>query len=694
MSGVSPPRARPGAPNENNGSSGLMTLISAVVIVASLSIARDVLIPIALAVLLSFVLAPLVNVLRRVWLGRVPAVLIAVLLALGVILGVGGLIGAQVAGLAGDIPRYTSTIEHKVQAIQGATIGRLSTLVDRMTKQIDRGSHASTPAGRMDAGGSPGAAPADPANPAGKPTPVEVHQPDLSPTELAQRVLEPILSPLATTGIVVVVAIFILLRQDDLRDRLIRLFGTDDLHRTMTAMDEAAHRLSRYFLTLLALNTMFGCVIGLGLFAIGVQSPMLWGIVAILMRFVPYIGALLSAVLPVALAAALDPGWSMVLWTVTLFVVCEAVMAQVVEPMAYGRSTGLSPLSVVVAAIFWAWLWGPIGLVLSMPLTLCLVVLGRHVERLNFLDVLLGDRPALTPVESFYNRMLAGHVDEVQDDAEQLLKVCSLSTYYDEVAIPGLRLATADIGRGVLTEAQTARIVGGVKELLDELADYDDDDDASSSPEDAAPAGLLPDQRARLSPLPVSQGNSAVLCVAGRGPLDEVASALVAQLLGKRGLEARVVPHAAVNARAAVAALDMTDVATICLTYVGISGTSSHLRYTVRRLRARNPTALILVGLWPADMAGDNRLRAAVAADAYAASLREMVATCLAQALGSAERLATTDMGAGPGGFETDAGLAGTLPSPDPDGAAGKLGRAAAAVPSAIADAASDGLLP
>jgi hypothetical protein len=357
-------------------------------------------------------------------------------------------------------------------------------------------------------------------------------------------------------------------------------------------------------------------------------------------------------------------------------------MAQVVEPMAYGRSTGLSPLSVIVAAIFWAWLWGPVGLVLSMPLTLCLVVLGRHVERLSFLDVLLGDRPALTPVESFYNRMLAGHVDEVQDDAEQLLKACSLSAYYDEVAIQGLRLATADIERGVLTEAQTIRIVGGVNELLEELNDHDDGD-ADSQPGTVDRVGLLP----------AWQEPPAVLCVAGRGPLDEVASTLLAQLLGKHGLGARIVPHAAVSTRAAVAALDMAGVRTICLTYAGIAGTSSNLRYTVRRLRARNPTATIVVGLWPTDMLGDDRLRAAVAADVYAASLRETVAACFAQASGFANTSAAAAVSAGPGEFETDAGRSGTLPRSDPDGAVGKQGRAAAAVASDTPDADGDGLL-
>ena len=276
---------------------------------------------------------------------------------------------------------------------------------------------------------------------------------------------------------------------------------------------------------------------------------MLWGIVAALMRFVPYIGALLSAALPMALAAAVDPGWSMVAWTAALFLIGEMTMGQVIEPLVYGHSTGLSPVSVVVAAIFWGWLWGPVGLILSMPLTLCLVVLGRHVDRLEFLDVLLGDRPALTPVESFYHRMLAGDVEEVQDYADQLLDDRSLSSYYDEVAIPGLKLAAVDIERGVLTENQIIGIKDGVEYLLGELSDYDDSDPSPHAAE-SSPAGPSRDQQAltkRLAPEspgtpaqdalpPVWRVPSAVLCVAGRSPLDEAASAMLAQLLGKHGL--------------------------------------------------------------------------------------------------------------------------------------------------------------
>jgi AI-2E family transporter len=256
------------------------------------------------------------------------------------------------------------------------------------------------------------------------------------PVALLRKYLSPVLSPFATVGIILVVAIFVLLQKEDLRDRMIRLFGSNDLHRTTVAMDDAAHRLSRYFLAQLGLNAAFGLIIGIGLYLIGVPNPVLWGILSGLLRFVPYIGSFISAGLPIAVAIAVDPGWSMVIWTIALYVVVELSVSQGID----GHSTGLSPFAVVVSAIFWSWLWGSVGLVLSMPLTLCLVVLGRHVDRLEFLDVLLGDRPPLTPVESFYQRMLAGDADETQDHAELLLKERSLSSYYDEVALKGLQL--------------------------------------------------------------------------------------------------------------------------------------------------------------------------------------------------------------------------------------------------------------
>ena len=408
-------------PADTPGVQGLLTLAVAVVVVAGLYLGREVMIPIILAVLLSFLLAPLVNVLRRMHLGRVPSVLLAVVLALGVILAFAGVIGTQLAELAPDVPRYASAVQQKVDSAQQILFGRVVTIVRRLGRQLDNADTAKTSE----------ASPATPdasAKNEQKAIPVEMHEPEPTTVQLAQRILAPIVAPLLSTAIVFIVAIFILLQREDLRDRLIRLFGSSDLHRTTVAMNDAARRLSKYFLTQLGINATFGVIAGTGLYFIGVPSPVLWGVLAMLLRFVPYIGAPLAAMAPLTLAAAVDPGWSMVLWTAALYAIGETIMGQAVEPMLYAQSTGLSPFSVVVAAAFWTWLWGPVGLILSTPLTLCLVVLGRHVERLEFLDIILGDRPPLTPVESFYQRILAGDPDEARAQAELMLKDRSLSS--------------------------------------------------------------------------------------------------------------------------------------------------------------------------------------------------------------------------------------------------------------------------
>ena len=628
-------------PAELPGLQALTTLAVAVVVVAALFLAREVLVPITLAILLSFVLAPLVALLRRVGLPRVPSVVAAVLVALGVLLLLGGVIGAQVASLAGDVPRYAARVERKVEAVRSYTIGQITAMTNTLGRQM------APPAAAPPAPAPPSSTPASPPSEAPKPVPVEVHQPDPTPLEIATRVLSPILSPLATMGIVLLVSVFMLMQREDLRDRMIRLFGSGDLHRTTAAMDDAAARLSKYFLTQLALNAAFGVVIGLGLLLIGVPSPVLWGIIAALMRFVPYVGAIGAAILPVTLAAAVDPGWSMALWTVALFLVVEPVTGQIVEPLVYGHSTGLSPVSVVISAIFWAWLWGPVGLILSTPLTLCLVVLGRHIDRLEFIDVLLSDQPALTPAESFYQRILAGDADEALDQAEALLRDRPLSSYYDEVALKGLQLAANDALRGVLTEDQLRNIQDAIDGVVVDLADQDDADVAKSKSEPAnSPVGQAatvppvlpaPAETARNLP-PEWAGTAPVLCVAGRGALDEAACTMLVQLLGKHGLQARVVSQDGVS-RGRIASLDVEGVAMVCVSFIEASGSPSPLRYMMRRLRQRLPGAPILVGLWHADAAllGDERLRAMVGADHYVTSLRDAVNACLAAAHAASE---------------------------------------------------------
>ena len=409
----------------------------------------------------------------------------------GIILAVGGVIGVQIAGLSTDVPRYAATVQAKVAAVRGATLGRLTGLLAALNRQSAKdASSPPGPAGAAKPGPSnetkPGPASPGLDQPATqKPIPVEVSQPT-SPWDIARSLITPILEPVSDTLIIIIIAVFILLQQDDLRDRMIRLFGSSDLHRTTEALDDAGRRLGRYFLAQLGINATFGVIVAIGLMLIGVPSPTLWGVVAALLRFVPYIGAVIAGLLPAALAAAVDPGWSMVLWTVGLFAAVEAITGQVVEPLIYGHSTGLSPAAVVIAAIFWTWIWGPIGLVLSTPLTLCLVVLGRHVERLEFLEVMLGDRPALTPVENFYQRMLANDPDETLQQAELLLKERPLTAYYDEVAIKGLQLAANDAARGVLGPDKLDRIKANVHSLIADLADVNDQDPSPGERADAA----------------------------------------------------------------------------------------------------------------------------------------------------------------------------------------------------------------
>ncbi len=623
---VTPASGLAEAPNEG---SRVFALQVGVVVVAALYFGREVLIPITLAMLLSFILAPVVELFRRVRVPRVPAVLLSVVLALGIIVGFGTVIGAQISQLAGNIPQYAETVEKKIDSVRKYTVGRVADFTSKIGRQAPERKQAA-PAEQATAPVAPAAAETKPAT---------------SPMELAQTYVSSILSPLGTLFVVVVVAIFMLLQEDDLRDRMIRLFGATDLHRTTEAMNDGAKRLGRYLLTQLAINAAFGVVIGVGLYFIGVPNPVLWAMLSALLRFVPYVGSFISAGLPIAMAAAVDPGWSLVIWTAVYYVVAELVVSQAIEPLVYGHSTGLSPFAVVVSAIFWSWIWGPVGLILSMPLTLCLVVLGRHVERLAFLDVLLGDRPALTPAESFYQRILAGDADEAQDQAEVLLRDHALSNYYDQVALKGLQMAAKDVERGSLPEAKLERLKRTVKGLVRELESHDDAvPDPGKEKQDVGVAGKVDDSPAvpdTAVPPPVGRVPApwreagAVVCLAGRGPLDEAASAMLAQLLQKHGMGARVVEHD-IMSRETIGAFDVSGVTMVCVSYLDIAGSPSHLRYLIQRLRRRLPGVPVLVGLWPAEDAvlHEERVRAVIGADYYATSLGEAVGFCVGAAGG------------------------------------------------------------
>jgi predicted PurR-regulated permease PerM len=617
-------------PPEAPGMRALVSIVTGVVVICALYFGRAVLIPIILAVLLSFLVAPFVDLLRRLKLGQVPSVILAVLVALSVLTAVGALIGAQMAQLAGDLPRYQVAVERKIDAVQERTVGRADAFLGKAATALKRISPNRQEEIRKSQENQT-------ASPIDAPMPVEVHEPSPSPVELAQRFLSPIISPLETTGIVLIVAIFILLQREDLRDRLIRLFGSRDLHRATTAMDEAARRLSRYFLAQLGINMGVGIVISIGLAIIGVPGALLFGVLTGLLRFVPYVGTWIAALLAVVFATAVGPGWSMMIWTIVLFGVTDVVAGQIVEPMLYGHSTGLSPFAVIVAAIFWSWIWGPIGLVLSTPLTLCLVILGRHVDRLEFLDVLFGDRPALTPAENFYQRLLANDPDEALVQAETLLKERSLSAYYDEVALEGLRIAHQDVLRGVVTADQLKRINESAMDIIEGLEEVEDVVMAAR-PEEEPPASLeMSDRDAGIvheAPPAhfdaAKEGHtSSVLCIAGRGVLDDLAATIAVQLFRKHGLGADLAPYERFS-RTRFDEVDLTGVSLICVISFDAAESPPYLRNLLRRLHQRAGLADLIVGLVVPDSALEGE--AVIRKTSAATSFKELVEACVAAA--------------------------------------------------------------
>lgn len=571
-------------PPQLPGVRGLLSLAVGVVVVTALAMAKEVFVPITLAILLSFILAPLVSAQTRIHIPRVPAVLASALCAVVFFAVIGSVIGAQFAGLAGDLPRYATQIETKIAALRQKTISRFPLLEKSWPAHLLPGTGEEKPA-----------VPPTQSAPASSSESIQ----STDPAHLAVSILLPALAPIAEAAIVGIVAIFILIQKNDLRDRIIRLFGTRDLHRTTVAMDEAARRLSHYFLAQLAVNTGFGLIVGCGLALIGIPSPGLFGILAGILRFVPYIGAIMAAVLPAALAAAASPHWAMMWWTLALVGGVEAVTGQFVEPFVYGNTTGLSPLSIVVAAIFWTWLWGPIGLVLATPLTLCLVVLGRYVEHFEFLDVLFGDQPALTPVENFYQRMLARDPDEALHQADILLKQMPLAAYYDDVAISGLRLAAYDAERGVLRADDVERLKQSILSLVEDLEDYDDQPPEIAaglvSPPTAAPVG--PETSTEVQPhlAEPSATMVPVICIPGRGAFDQVVGHIFVQLLKKRNIPARL--EAGFGATRYQNA-EPADPAILCVMYLEIRNNSTAARALVRRLVQREQNSKIVVGLW------------------------------------------------------------------------------------------------
>jgi predicted PurR-regulated permease PerM len=597
-------------------------LIVFIGLVAILYFGRPVFVPLAVAILLAFILAPLVRALNRWHLGRIPSIVAVVLIAFLIIFGLGMVLGQQVKHLAATLPEYQATLTKKIDELRGMTAGRgtlgqASDVLQNLDRELKNESGAIAEQ-RM------------------APVPVEIQQPVPAPLEVIQRIINPLLDPLMTTGIIIVFVIFFLVQREDLRDRLIRLAGSTDLHRTTIAIDDAGHRLSRYLLTQTALNAAFGVIIGGGLGLIGVPNPVLWGILAAALRFVPYIGAFIAAAFPLALAVAVDPGWTTVILTAALFLIVELIVGQVLEPLLYGHSTGVSPVAVVVAAMFWTWLWGPIGLLLSTPLTVCLDVLGRHVDRLRFLDILLGSKPALNPPESFYHRILSGNSDEAIEQAESMLKTDSLSGFYDKVAVEGLRLAAIDAHRGALDLNRLKKIRAAVEGLVADLSQFDEVKPSPSitprgSDNKSEPA-VSQSVRLPLLARDELQGAwaspTAVLCISGPSPLDEAATAILAQIIEKHGFGVRVEKHQVVSP-VNIFHLGGEGVALVCVSYIDVNDAPSRARAAIRRVQRQIPNVSVLAGLWGPNKDESGAIRSELRASYYANSLSEAVSICI-----------------------------------------------------------------
>jgi predicted PurR-regulated permease PerM len=535
-SGTAPPPSSAAASPQGRATG----IIAFAVVLTLLYLGRDVLIPLTLALMLSLLIAPLVSALRRIGLGQTGSVLAAVL-AVALLCGATAVVlGTQILRMASSLPQYQETIQQKLHNLDEVTVGRLNTLTGEVTRLIDGRSTTGIPTAPTSANEQ-----AD-SSPAPNPIPLELREPTSSPFQIIRRVLASVWAPVETTGIVLVVLLFVLLEREALRDRFIRVIGGTEIRLITLALNDAGERLSRFFVSQFAVNLGVGVAIGLGLALLGLPHALLWGTLAGILRFVPYVGVWIAALFPAALALAVVPGWSLAVNTLGLFAVVEVIAGQLVEPQLYGHTTGLSPLSVVVAAIFWSALWGPIGLILSTPLTLCILVGGRHIRALRFLDLLLGDTQALTLPQKFYQRALSGDSHEIIAVARAFLKRNTLADYCDLVLLPALHLALLDLALGVTTHDQELKIrdvIVTVVSTIDGESFRPSRQRDRSSVLNATSGQMLRLQRELLTgkwqgPLTVPPG-SVMICVGLGSTADDLAAELLVRILRAQKLDAR-----------------------------------------------------------------------------------------------------------------------------------------------------------
>lgn len=563
-------------------------------IVATLYFAREVLIPLALAALLTFLLAPLVTRIER-WIGRIAAVLLVVALIFTGFGAAGWMLTRQLVDLATKLPEYKGNIVTKMHAFEvpkGGAFTKLSQMVDELKKELTGGKAPSVPTITQEPGKPASTVPSPPdAPPAAAPVQA-VETAKGNPLELVQVIIAPLLGPLGTAALVLVLVIFMLLKREDLRSRLIRLIGQGRISATTRAMDDAGRRVSRYLLMQLLVNVTYGTVIAIGLYFIGVPNAVLWGAFASVLRFIPYIGPWVATILPTILALAVSPHWTMPILTVALFGGTELLLNNVMEPWLYGAHTGVSSMALIVAAVFWTWLWGPLGLVLATPLTVCLVVMGRHVPRLSFLSVVLSDEEALTPAEDCYHRLLRpGDRDELEL-VESYLKAHSLTALYDSVFIPVLTAAETDARSESLDAEQLGYVERSMRDIIEDLGTR------PAVPSRAAEEKADAAADAKAPPPPAIAPDCRVYCVPARAERDEIAGIMLVQLARQQGFGAQNASGQLVTGEL-VALVEKADVDVVCISVVAPS-TVIQARYLCLKLRTVLPKQKIVIGLWGA----------------------------------------------------------------------------------------------
>jgi predicted PurR-regulated permease PerM/methylmalonyl-CoA mutase cobalamin-binding subunit len=566
-------------------------IVGVAIAIAVLYFARELLIPFAFALLFAFLLGPIVKRLEGWHIPRIPSAILVLAVASALVAIVGWVVVGQFIQIAESLPRYRDNISRKVVALQGGSkeFSDLISSLEDMEKQM------LAPAGN-EAANSAAAGQA--------PMPVRVVE-ERNTLQTLRDYGGELLKPLGTAGLIAVFTLFMLIDRENLRNRLLRLMGQQKLQATTKAMDDAGYRVSRYVLMQFAVNCGFGTIIFAGLYLLGVPSAPLWGVVAVFLRFLPYIGPPIAGSMPFVVALAVSDGWRMPLSVVALFAVTELIIANFVEPLLYGVHTGLSAVAILVSAVFWTVLWGPIGLVLSTPLTVCLSVLGRHTPQLEFLNVVLGDEPVLSSSVIFYQRLLALDQQDAQNVLETLGKDQPLITVFDEIVLPALAMAERDRHTGQLDAKREDFIVQSINEFVTELAE------AEPAPRDRKPR------------------STRVFCVPAHDAADEIAAAMCAHFLVQEGFPAIAFPVTDSPGQL-IHTLGAQADDVVCISAVPPFA-SGNARRISKDIRDSGVAPIIIAGLWTSDQSSPARM------ERLRKSLSAIVVTTLAEVVAQVE---------------------------------------------------------